>query len=150
MDNVQLDALMKSLTSQIESAVNDSLIKDVQPKVIKLLESHAINDFYSQYKPRRYYRQYSLLKDSTYKTDFIKNGFKISSDYYYDNVVDGAKHYIFDIAEDGQDKNLWWNNGVAPWSRSSHFLTNTYKELNGGLACEWLKEGLRKRGLTVK
>lgn len=145
-----IDSVVANIMKRIQKDVNEVLQKEVIPKTIELLESHALKDFYESYSPTMYKRNRSLLKDSTYDIQKFANGFKISSDYSYGNKN------IFDIAEHGKEMGYWDEysrdkNGLYDeYNRDSHFLSNAYKELKSGLAKNWIVSGLRSKGYDCR
>ena len=133
---------LKDLEKYLEKQINDSLKTDVAEKSKNLMEQHIETDVYSTYSPTHYIRTGELLR-SVVTNMLDENTLTIL------NIRSDGTRYIPYVIEYG--KGYEWGDGSLDARIGARpFISNTRKELESGLAREFMRDALKKRGLDVK
>ena len=161
MANVDFKDL-KSLEKYLQGQINSSLQIDVAKDVVGLMKKNIETEVYAKYTPsgtNQYERRREdggLLDDSNYLIEPIAEGVSITnittdgghSENFGDYITD-PNTWIVPIIEYG--KGYSWENSLMyqkPFARP--FVSETREQLKSGLAKQFLKNSLSKKGLIVE
>lgn len=133
----------------LNKQIQQSLQKDVAPKVVKLAEEHVQTDVYDVYSPKEYDRTGKLKK--SFEVTPISDGIEI------ENTQEDEGRYIPEIIEYGHDKSsqgyqyaTYYPNGDN-YLQPRPFIENTRQEiLDKNIHIDELKKSLKSKGIDVE
>lgn len=140
---------MKELEKFINKQIQESLQKDVAPKIVKIAQEHVETDVYDVYPHPKEYQRTGQLKKS-FEINPISDGVEI------ENTREDHDRYIPEIIEYGHDKSEQGYQYAYQYEGDNYlqprpFIENTRQEiLNTNIHVDELKDSLKRKGLDVE
>lgn len=141
---------LKDLEKFLNKQIQQSLEKDVAPKIVKLAQEHVETDVYDVYPHPKEYQRTGQLKKS-FEVNPLPDGIEI------ENTRQDHDRYIPEIIEYGHDKSSQGYQYAYHYPDGDNylqprpFIENTRQEiLDKNIHVDELKKSLKSKGMDVE